>query len=191
MAKSLTVEELVCACAGLPRKDVPLILEFEGKPALRVFDELASMKPTTGRRETFQYQNHMVAAAGFLAGHVLSPGVELNRAYAEAMKERVFEPLGMKCSTLDFKRAQKDQNHATPHSIDLEERHQKVKLAHEESAHFVAPSGGIWSSANEMALYLLNELAPPTQVGEAPRVASAANLRKRWEKQVAVSQDVH
>ena len=35
LTRKLTVEQLVCACAGLPRKDLPLILEFARKGAGR------------------------------------------------------------------------------------------------------------------------------------------------------------
>lgn len=186
LARSLSVEELVCACAGLPRKDVPLILEFEGKQAEQVFTELARMKPTTGRRETFQYQNHMVAAAGFVAGRILHPGLGLEAAYHRAMEERIFKPLGMKRSSLSFARATKDRNHAQPHSLDLEGAHRPVRLAHEDFARYVGPSGGIWSSAREMASYVLNELGR----GPTPAVGTEANRRRRWAKQVAVGKDV-
>ena len=187
LARSLTMEELVCACAGLPRKDMTLILEFEGKPAKRIFDELALIKPTTGLRETFQYQNHMVAAAGFMAAHALSPGVEPAHAYADAMQERVFGPLGMKRTTLDFLKVKRDSNHALPHSLDIDEKHRPVKLEHEDFARFVGPSGGVWSNVSEMARYVANELAR----GSSSLVASEANKRKRWEKQVAVSTDTY
>lgn len=186
LARSLSVEELVCACAGLPRKDMPLILEFEGKPAKQVFAELREMKPTTGRRETFQYQNHMVAAGGFLAAHLLHPGLELGEAYAQAMQARVFGPLGMKRTTLSVAKATKDRNHALPHSLDAEGTHRPVKLAHEDFARYVGPSGGIWSSAREMAGYVLNELGR----GPTPPVVTEANRKKRWAKQVTVGKDV-
>lgn len=68
LTKAITVEQLVCACAGLPRKDVPLILDFSDKSAADVFKELSTMRPSTGLKETFQYQNHMVAAVGLRGG---------------------------------------------------------------------------------------------------------------------------
>jgi CubicO group peptidase (beta-lactamase class C family) len=186
--EAITVEELVCACAGLPRKDMPLVFEFEGKKSDLVFAQLATMKASTKPRETFQYQNQMVAAAGFIAGHVLYPKMDLERAYAEAMKTRVFGPLGMKRTTLDLKAATRDRNHATPHSMNLEEIHEKIDLAHEDFARVVGPSGGIWSNAHEMARYVIHELDASEDA--KVKVASQANKARRWSQQVAIGKDV-
>ncbi|MCC7385815.1 MAG: beta-lactamase family protein [Deltaproteobacteria bacterium] len=190
LAKSLKVEDLVCACAGMPRKDLPLMLEFEKKAPEDVLKELSTLKPSTGLRETFQYQNHMVAAGGYVAAHAADPKAPIGRAYDQAMRHRVFEPLGMKRTTLDLDAAVKDKNHALPHSFGTDGKHRVVSLDHERFATFIRPSGGIWSSANEMARYVQNELAK----GAGPsgkRVASEATLTHRWEKQVAISADVY
>jgi CubicO group peptidase (beta-lactamase class C family) len=188
LANVLTMEQLVCACAGLPRKDLPLILSFWSKTPNDVLAELSRMAPSTGLRETFQYQNHMVAAGGYAAAHVLAPKEPLGQAYDRAMSERVFRPLGMTATTLDHDAAQRAKNHATPHDTDLEGSHRQVSLAHERFAVFVRPSGGIWSNVRDMARYLVTELGR----GVAPdgrRVVSEANLMHRWEPQVRINAD--
>lgn len=48
------VKHLVCACAGLPRKDAPILFEFEHATPESVFQKLAATEPTTGVGETFQ-----------------------------------------------------------------------------------------------------------------------------------------
>jgi CubicO group peptidase (beta-lactamase class C family) len=190
LASKLTVEQLVCACAGLPRKDLPLILEFSGKRAADVFSELALMRPSTGLRETFQYQNHMVAAGGYLAGHVAFPGAKMGQAYDRALRQRVLEPMGMTRSTLDLDAAARDPDHATPHSMDLRGKHRVVSLDHERFARYIRPSGGLWSTAREMANYVITELGRGLAPG-GKRVVSEANLTHRWEPQVKISAHVH
>lgn len=192
LSKQLRVEDLVCACTGMPRKDVPLLLEFEKKQPDDVLRELSTLKPTTKLRETFQYQNHMVAAAGYLAARSLDPKAPLGAAYDRAMKKRVFEPLGMKRTTLDLDVAKKDRNHASPHAQNLTGAHQLVPLEIERFATFVRPSGGVWSSANEMARYVMNELSRGAGAAAGGRrVASEASLTHRWEQQIAIETDVH
>ncbi len=191
LSKALRVEDLVCACAGMPRKDVPLLLEFEKKQPEDVLRELSTLKPTTKLRETFQYQNHMVAAAGYLAAHALEPKAPLGAAYDRAMKKRVFEPLGMKRTTLDLDQAKKDRNHASPHAQNLTGAHQLVPLEIERFATFVRPSGGVWSSANEMARFVMDELSKGAGLGGGRRVASEASLTHRWEQQIAIETDTH
>src|SRR5688572_28741579 len=131
----------------------------------------------------------MGAVAGFVAGHVAHPGKELGAAYDQAMKARVFAPLGMRTTTFDPKQALK-QNHAEPHGEDvagkvaLATNDVNVQLTH------LRPTGGAWSSAREMERYVQLELAN----GDLPngkRLVSEANLLERRKKQVAIGEDMH
>jgi CubicO group peptidase (beta-lactamase class C family) len=63
---------------------------------------LAGMKPTSEFGALFQYSNPLAAAGGFVGGHLAYPSMELGAAYDEAMRTRVFQPLGMAATTLDF-----------------------------------------------------------------------------------------
>ncbi|MBU1241770.1 beta-lactamase family protein [Myxococcota bacterium] len=184
----LTMEQLVCACAGLPRKDLPLILSFWGKTASDCLKELGGMKPSTGLKETFQYQNHMVAAGGFLSAHVLFPKLSMDKAYEKAMKERVFTPLGMKGTLLDLDAARKVKNHATPHSQDMDMTHRIVPLEHERFAAYIGPSGGVWSNVLDMARFVMTELAGGV-TPEGKRVISEKNLLHRRAPQVKMDAD--
>jgi CubicO group peptidase (beta-lactamase class C family) len=189
LSKKLEIQHLMCACAGLPRKDIPLVLENEGKSAKDVFRELARMKPSTGFQETFQYQNHMVAAGGYVAALSVAPDEDAHATYCELMRDRVFGPIGMDRTTLDLDRAAKDDNHAWPHAQALDGAHQSISLDHERFATYIGPSGGVWSTASEMARYLITEM----NVGLSPdgkKVVTRKNLEKRWEPQVTVSKDV-
>lgn len=189
LAARLEVQHLVCACAGLPRKDMPLILEYEGKGPDDVFAELAQMEPSTGFKETFQYQNHMVAAGGYVAALAVDPEADPGATYRALMRQRVFAPLDMQRTTLALERAVADANHARPHAQALDGSHQRIALDHERFVDYVAPSGAVWSSAAEMARYVITEM----NGGRAPdgtRVVSQAALEKRWQPQVTMAKDV-
>jgi len=73
--------------------------------------------------------------------------------------------------------------------MDLKAVHHKVSLDHERFASYIRPSGGAWSTAQDMARYVITELG--RGIGpDGKRVASEANLTHRWEPQVKVSADV-
>jgi len=100
------VKHLICACTGLPRQDFEWLLHYRGVTAEGALETLATIQPTTKFGELFQYSNGLAAAAGFVGGHVAFPALELGAAYDEAMRSRVFQPLGMTATTFDFARSQ-------------------------------------------------------------------------------------
>jgi CubicO group peptidase (beta-lactamase class C family) len=184
---STRIEHLVCACTGLPRKDLEWLFEFAKATPLTEMTYLAGVQPTTKFGETFQYSNLLAAAAGFTAAHVLAPKQELGRAYDEAMKARIFAPLGMKNTTFDFKRALKG-NHASPHSWDLDGETRVAPMDLNYAIYPLRPAGGAWSSANDLIRYVQLELAGGVAPG-GKRIVSEANLLKRRQPYVAVGED--
>jgi hypothetical protein len=106
------------------------------------------------------------------------------------VQERVLDPIGMSRSTFDAAAVANDADHATPHGTALDGSYQPVSIADEAAwSGPDAPSGGMWSSANELARYVMTQL----RHGVAPdgtRVISEANLNETWEPQVAISADI-
>ena len=92
-------------------------------------------------------------------------------------------------TTLNLDAALADPDHALPHSEDLEGKHRAVAPQHERFATFIRPSGGLWSSAREMARFAAAELARGVAPG-GTRVASEAAVTHRWEPQVTMAADV-
>jgi CubicO group peptidase (beta-lactamase class C family) len=183
---ALTVEHLVCSCAGLPRKDLRLVFAHRGKAPADVFKELALMRPTTRLRETYQYQNHMAAAGGYVAARAWKAKLDRGEAYDTAMRELVFRPLGMRSTTLDHNSAVESRNRAAPHARDLKGRHHRVPFVRERFVRYVRPGGGIWSTARDMARFVITEIARGvTPAGK--RVVSEKNLTRRWKPQVKSS----
>lgn len=182
----LTLKYTVCACAGLPRQDMEMVFTTGYASPEDVIEKMHAMAPTTGFGETFQYSNLMVAAGGFAAAHVLHPELSLGQAYAAAMQEYVFGPLGMTDTTLDFQ-AVPSKDYGSPHCYDKDLNYVAVPLDYNNWIIPVAPAAGVWSNVGDLAKYLLLELAKGTGPDGA-RIVSEANLLKRREPQVKISE---
>ncbi|HEX9161076.1 MAG TPA: serine hydrolase domain-containing protein [Thermoanaerobaculia bacterium] len=177
--KQVLIKHLICACTGLPRQDFEWLFQFEGSTPQTIMSTLGTMQPTSKFGELFQYSNPLAAAAGYVGGHVAYPDLELGRAYDEAMRTRVFAPLGMTHTTLDFKKALAG-NHATAHSADLDGNPAHGVFDLDYSAIPIRPAGGAWSSVNDMLRYVqmeLNEGMLPNgkrYIGKEPLLARRA-----------------
>jgi CubicO group peptidase (beta-lactamase class C family) len=185
MTKDLTVRTTVCACAGLPRQDLELLFDSANTTPESVLDKMRTMAPTTGFGETFQYSNIMVAAGGYIAAHAAAPQKPLGQAYDEAMQTLIFDPIGMKDTTLDpAVVARKD--HAVPHGFTLEGDCSPIAASFNDWVVPVRPAAGIWSNVEDMAKYALFEL----NMGVGPagtQVVSQNNLFKRRTPQTKIS----
>jgi CubicO group peptidase (beta-lactamase class C family) len=184
--QQVLVKHLLCACTGLPRKDYDWLFEFKGATAASVMRTLGGMQPTTKFGDLFQYSNLMAAAAGYVAGHAVSPGKELGAAYDDAMQARVFGPLGMKTATFDIAQAERG-NHARPHGIDADGKVVVASMGFNHSIFPARPAGAAWTSAGDLLKYVQMELA----LGKLPdgrALVSEKNLLARRAKQVAVGE---
>jgi CubicO group peptidase (beta-lactamase class C family) len=184
--QAVQMRHTVCACTGMPRQDLEFLFEY-GK--LSAEERLASMKtmtPTTAFGETFQYSNLMVSAGGFAAAHASAPNKKLLPAYSDAMKTIVFGPLGMQSTTVDFKRVARG-DHAVPHPRDLRGEPVPVPIETETWTVPVAPAGAIWSSADDMARFVLLELGKGKLDGK--QVISEQQLLARRAPQVKITDE--
>jgi CubicO group peptidase (beta-lactamase class C family) len=156
----VTLKNLVCMCTGFPpEEDADWLLEFKGSSPKSFVDRLGTMKPTRGFGEAFQYTDLLTAAAGFIGGAVVYPKHELGAAYDEAMKTRVFGPLGMTSTTFDFARALRN-NHASPHAEDFSGKPALVAIDVDRALSVpVRPAAGAWSNVKDMRRYVQMELA--------------------------------
>ncbi len=186
--KQVLVEHLVCACTGLPRQDLEWILEYGNYTPASSMELLATMQPTSGFGEMFQYSNVLASAGGYVAARVVHPEHELGEAYDKAMQSRVFGPLGMSATTFDYDAALKNGNHASPHSIDVDGEPAMAVMGVNYAAIPVRPAGAAWSSVNDMLKYVAMELA----LGKLPdgeRYIGEPALLERRKPQVPVSED--
>jgi len=182
------IKHLVCACTGLPRKDFEWLFNTTSDtPATETFTQLAHTQPTSGFGEVFQYNNLMATAAGYIAGHLLYPDMELGAAYDRAMQERVFGPLGMKDTTFDYAQALAG-NFAAPYSYTIDATVGAVPMKPNYTVRPYRPAGGAWSSAHDMILYVQNELTKG-MLPNGKRLISEKSLLERRKPNVPVGED--
>jgi CubicO group peptidase (beta-lactamase class C family) len=155
--RQVRIRQLICACTGLPRQDFEWLFQFQGVTPADAMATLATMQPTSKFGEMFQYSNPMAAAAGFTAGHVLHPDMELGAAYDRAMQAQVFDPLGMKSTTFDYARALAG-DHAMPHAPDVDGRTAPAVMELNYSIIPDRPAGAAWSNVKDMLRYVQMEL---------------------------------
>lgn len=185
--EKVLVKHLICACTGMPRQDLEWLLEYAGQTPDSALKTLGTMQPTSKFGELFQYSNPMAAAAGFLGGHVAFPKLETGKAYDEAMRTLVFDPLGMKTTTFDIKKAQSG-NFAVPHSQDVDGKPQKAIATLNESILPQRPAGAAWSTVNDVLKYVQMELAEG-KLPDGKQYISKEVLMARRDPQVAINAD--
>lgn len=186
--RSVLVKHLICACTGMPRQDLEWLFEYGNITPESSLTLLGTMQPTSKFGELFQYSNLMAAAAGYTAGHVLFPQMEVGAAYDRAMQSYVFDPLGMKATTFDYARALAG-NHATAHAPDIDGKPAKAMMSVNYAAIPLRPAGAAWSSVRDMLKYVSIELAE----GELPDskiYISKEPLLERRAPQVYIGKDV-
>lgn len=184
LTQSLTLQYSVCACTGLPRQDMELVFPAKGSTPEEVLGRMQAIAPTTGFGETFQYSNDMVAAGGYAAARAAEPQGFLGDAYDRALKAEVFDPLGMRDSTLSL-RDVLVRDHATPHGRTFELEYAPEPFEYEDWMIPIRPAAGAWSSVEDLSQVVLMELSK----GMGPdgsRYLSEKNLLKRREPQVRI-----
>lgn len=184
--KALLLQHTVCACTGMPRRDLEFIFEYAGVTPEARIASMKTMKPTTGFGETFQYSNLMVAAGGYIAAQATLPAGKkgaYDQVYDAAMKAQVFGPLGMKATTL-FTKVALAGEHAMPHARPLSMKYEAIPMSIEGAVEAVRPAGAAWSTVRDLARYVSLELGEGALDGKA--IVSKENLLRRRAPQVKI-----
>lgn len=156
LTRKLEMWHTVAASTGMPQRDMDLLFKFAGITPEQRLAEMKQMKPTTGFGETWQYSNYMVALGGYAAARSFRQENSLKEAYEQAMQELVFGPLSMERTGFNEGRG---KDWASPHAIGFDGSCELLDATMERFVAAIAPAGGgTWSSATDMARYLLLEL---------------------------------
>ena len=189
LSEQITMRNLVCACTGVPRRDLELIFNAAEQSAEDTVAALADFEFFTDFGEAFQYSNQMVATAGYIAADAAEGGTaDLETEYERALQERILDPIGMENTTVLFDTVRARGNYATPHMLTLENTYVPISMDVEGVLIPVAPAGLHWSTLDDMAKYMITQL----NEGVAPdgtRVVSAENLKETWKPQIALSNE--
>ena len=187
ITRQVLVKHLICACTGLPRQDMEWLFEGEKQTPDTVMSTLGTMKPTSGFGELFQYSNPMAAAAGYIGGQVANPGMTLGAGYDRAMQTLVFDPLGMRNTTFDYRKAQVG-NFARPHGYDVDHHLRVMGMDLNNTILASRPAGAAWSSVNDLLKYVRMEIDRGL-LPDGRRYIGEAALMQRREPQVALGSE--
>lgn len=189
LTSQLVMWHMSCACTGMPQQDLETLFQFSRTSPEQRVASMRTMTPTARLGEKYQYSNLMVTAGGYAAAHAFDPGRSLGDAYDAVMQRNVFEPIGMTSTTFDFRVAER-ANHAMPHAADIDGVTHVLPLAVEHMVVPIRPAGGAWSSARDMARFVMTEMARGVAPG-GRRVVSEANLLERHKPRIATGDGDH
>jgi CubicO group peptidase (beta-lactamase class C family) len=113
-------------------------------PADEVIRRLSLVKPTYSLRSSFIYQNIFYLVAGKVIEKVSG------QPWEEFIRKRIFTPLGMTRTVPMFKYV-KDPNRAKPH-FKVEG---SLVMIDDDTADEIAPAGAVWSSIDDISLWML------------------------------------
>jgi CubicO group peptidase (beta-lactamase class C family) len=189
LSRTITMENLVCACTGVPRRDYEWLFNADEITAEDVVESLADFAFFTDFGEAFQYSNQMVATAGYVTALAAGGAYgELYEDYAELLASRVLDPLGMDRSTFSVIDVLASGNRATPYAQLATGETVAVPLPVEETLQAIAPAGALWSNATEMSSYLRMLLDEGVAPG-GTRIVSADALAETWRPRIAITAD--
>ena len=183
----LEIRHTASASTGMPRQDTEFLFKYSGVTPEDRIVQMKTMRPTTGFGETFQYSNFLVAAGGYGAARAFAPTSSLEEAFENALTELVLSPLRMSDTFLRQADALKGEA-ALPHATDFDGRTSRIPLTLEMAVYSVAPAGAAWSTALDMAKYLLLELGKG-RMPNGEQVISEEALLERRKKGVKVDED--
>ena len=147
VTRELTVRDLVTHRSGLPTANAV----WYGTPYSReeVLRRVRYRKPTASFRSLWQYQNEMFLAAGQVVATVDG------RSWDDAVKSRIFAPLGMNSSGTSVRDLPDMPDVAQPHL----EKDGAVRIIPYRNIDNIAPAGSINSSVRDMAQWVRFQLA--------------------------------
>jgi CubicO group peptidase (beta-lactamase class C family) len=187
IAEHLTISDLFSAASGLPRRDLELVFEPDAYTPEGLLSAVASFPLVGPTGERYRYSNQAFTIGGYAAA--VADGAtpdDLRNGYFLSVQDRVLNPTGMDRSTFELAEVLRSGDYAVPHSTGLDGAPMSVPL--QVDSHFtgaVAPAGGLWSSARDMALYLQMQLASGV-AADGTRVVSTENLERTWQPGVSV-----
>ena len=150
LTEQLTIRDLVTHRSGLPRHDLVWYTSDFGREDL--IRRLQYLEPNKPLRAKFQYNNLMFMTAGYIAGQL--DGM----SWEDAVKKRIFTPLGMDGTTYSYKDSQSSPDFALPYrkGSDLKAEVKRIPFdAQCPDRCAMGPAGEINSNAADMSKYLL------------------------------------
>lgn len=146
VSERITPRDLVTHRSGLPRHD----LVWYGRRAAReeLVRRMRHLEPSKDLRTTYQYNNLMYTAAGYLVGTIAG------EAWESFARTRLLEPLDMKRTTFSVSTLAEDPNA----SLGYAEKDDTVKQVPFRNLDAICPAGGINSCVAELSRWVIAHL---------------------------------
>lgn len=173
ISRRITPRDMVTHRTGMPRHDLAWYNYNDGTRA-ELVDRLEHFELTADLRERFQYNNLMYLAAGHLTERLTG------MRWEDAVRTRLFEPLGMQRSNFSVAELQADPNHAVPHR-EVDGELEEIPF---RAIDLIGPAGSVNSSVSEMARWLRFNLDGGAVDGE--RLIEQATLDDLHSAQIAI-----
>ena len=144
MNDQVTVRDMMCHRTGLPRHDFSWYLFPTTRDSL--IYRIRYMEPTAAVREKWQYNNFMFLAQGVLAEKLFG------QKWEQLVKEKSFEPLGMKSSNFSVLDMEKNGDASLGYMVFKDSVVMKMDYYNIDA---MGPAGSINSSVNDMANWVI------------------------------------
>jgi CubicO group peptidase (beta-lactamase class C family) len=176
--RELTIRDLLTHRTGLPGTDLFWAASWQYSPA-EVIRRLRYIQPSASFRSTWQYQNVMYALNGTIIERVSG------MPWEKFVKQRIFEPLGMKETEALVADIIGKSNVAVPHALSGD----SAIVVPIKSTDPVASAGSVWSSVSDMSKWMRFVL-DSGRVG-TKRLISQASFRELVIPQIAADQGTY
>lgn len=175
-SQEVTVRDLVTHRAGLGLGAGDLMI-YPGTDYTR--DEIVAhvrfIKPATSFRSAYAYNNIMFVVAGKVIEAVSG------RRYEDFVRERILTPLGMTKTVLSTPELEASANRETPHAPEGD----RIVPIRYDTWNNAAPAGGMATSANDIAKWMLARLADG-EYAPSKRLFSAKQAYEMWQAQTLI-----
>lgn len=142
MTRELTVRDLLTHHTGLPGSDQLWTGNDYGID--EIIRRMRFLKPVASFRNHYAYQNVQYA----MAGEVLRSAT--GTAWADWLRTRIWEPLGMRETLPTVSATEGQPNVASPHQVIDD----TMRVITNRTVDPVAPAGSVWSSVSDMAMWM-------------------------------------
>jgi CubicO group peptidase (beta-lactamase class C family) len=142
VTRELSVRDLLTHRGGLGGADY--LWYGQRQSTEEILRRVRLIDPAYPVRSAFIYQNVMYAAAGAVVE------AASGRPWAEMMRTRIFQPLGMRDTIATAATLASQPNVASPHALVEGE----VRVIENVSVDPVAPAGSVWSNVADMAKWM-------------------------------------
>jgi len=168
VSHEMRVDDLLCHRSGLKTFSGDLLWYGTSYSREEIIRRARYLKPAFPFRAGYGYSNLMFLAAGEVVAKASG------ESWDDFVRERILAPLGMKRTITSTRQLDATGNFATPHT-SFEGAVERIDWVNWDT---MAPAGGIISSANDMARWLLLQLGAGALDGA--RIFSESAQRTMW-----------